>query len=87
MWGRVRASAKLAATLVVVGIIIIVSLATGGCRPTPEGNAAVEQSPPPTGTEAADSPFLAVTRDTFDELVLNADKPVVVIFTSRKCDV
>ncbi len=91
MWRRARASAKLAATLVVVGIITVVSLGTVGCRPTLEGNVAVDQSPPPhsvsTSTEASDGPFLALTRDTFDELVLNTNKLVVVIFTSRKCGV
>ena len=91
MWRRARASAKLAATLVIVGVIAIVSLGTVGCRPSPEGNVAVDQSPPPhsasTSTEAGDSPLLALTRDTFNEHVLNADKPVVVIFSSRKCGV
>ena len=105
----VWASAKLAASLIAAGTVIIAGLATVGCAPRPEGSIAANQSqsthPVSTGTEATseseagegeestgqgqdeNSPFLALTRDTFDELVLNADKPVVVIFTSRKCGV
>ena len=91
MFPEAWASAKLAATLVVVGVIIIVSLATAGGRGRPEDNAAVEQSPTAhpasTSAEAGDDPFVSLTRDTFDELVVNADKPVVVVFTSKKCAV